>query len=123
MKIKVQRLLGGEKDLYVSKKVFDFLRSFTKSDNTNEAIRKLDYLAKRGFDIDGNNIRREDLPKVYRIRLLNTIRIIGFYHGKKFVAIDFFLKNEQKLTRPQRKCLNKVGKIIRDNNWEIGEFT
>ncbi|MBU1182580.1 MAG: hypothetical protein KKF00_10535 [Proteobacteria bacterium] len=62
-----------KKDLYGSDEVANFIQSFDREDSegqkTNQVLKKLDYLARRGFDVDGSNIKYYKEYDVYRIRV------------------------------------------------------
>jgi phage-related protein len=126
--IKVKRFLRGTKDLYLSEKVFDFIKSYEKMDRdgnpVNKVVYKLNYLARGGFVVDNNNIKPEG-EGVFRIRVQDIGRIIGFYEEKdKFIAIDCFYKKTQKLHRKQKNIIKKVAEIKKNKpkQWifEIG---
>lgn len=123
---KVKRFLRGTKDLYISEKVFDFIRSYEKNDRhgniVNEVVYKLNYLARGGFVVDNKTIKHEG-DGVFRIRVQNIGRIIGFYEGTdKFIAIDWFCKKTQKLNTNQKRIIKQVAEIKKYNQWmfEIG---
>lgn len=105
--IKVKRFLTGTKDLYISEKVFSFIQSYEKKDGdgllVNEVVYKLNYLARGGFIVDNRTIKHEG-DSVFRIRVQNIGRIIGFYEGTdKFIAIAWYYKKAQKLNKSQKR--------------------
>ncbi len=116
---------GRTKAFYSSGIVICFIKSYDTTDkytgnHVNKVLMKLNYLAKKGFYVDGNIIKYE-WDGVHRIRVEDTGRIIGFFDGTdKFIAIDSFIKNKQKLTKPQIAKINKVAKIKKDKLWIIG---
>lgn len=116
------------KELYVSDEVRIFIQSFDRKENNepvNVVLLKLDYLARRGFDVDNSNIRSE-WKGVYRIAVKGGKgdnregRIIGFYDKDNFIAICSFLKNEQKLKKQQKVIIDKVANIKRAKQWMYG---
>jgi len=124
--IKVQRFLKGTKDLYISEKVFGFIRSYEKKDRdgrlVNEVVYKLNYLSRGGFVVDNKTIKHEG-DGVFRIRVQDIGRIIGFYEGTdKFIAIDWHYKKTQKLNKSQKRIIKQVAEIKKFNQWiyEIG---
>ena len=133
-KIIVKPLLIGKsrnlykKDLYVSDEVRIFIQSFEREENgktVNAVLLKLDYLARRGFDIDNSNVRHE-WQGVYRIAVKGSKgdnregRIIGFFDRNNFIALCSFYKNEQRLRKDQKKIIDKVSRIKRDKQWMYG---
>jgi hypothetical protein len=123
--ITVYLILSGEKRLYGTRKVFNFLKGYEKKDeagNTvNEVLYKLAHYARCGFRVDNETIKPEG-DGVFRIRVHNVDRIIGFYDENNFIAITFITnKKKQKLSRSQRQVIKDVAKIKRDKNWTTGE--
>lgn len=125
--IKVSLFIKGKKDLYISKKVYDFIKSFDEEnpddpdgDPVNKVAYKLNYLAEKGFEIDKITIKPEG-DQVYRIRIKKW-RILGFYEENRFIAISWFLKNEQNFNKSQKAIIKKVANIKHNNQWmyEIG---
>ena len=117
-----------KKGLYVSDEVKIFIKSFERKEKdkiVNAVFYKLEYLARRGFDVDNTNIKYE-WEEVYRIAVKGSRgdnregRIIGFYDKDNFIAVCSFYKNEQKLRRQQRVIIDKVARIKRDNQWMYG---
>jgi len=124
--VKVKYFLRGTKDLYISEKVFNFIRSYEKKDRygqcVNEVVYKLNYLACGGFVVDNKTIKHEGAG-VFRIRVQDIGRIIGFYDGTdKFIAIDWYYKKTQKLNKMQKRIIKEVAKIKKHSEWmfEIG---
>ncbi|MBI5100925.1 MAG: type II toxin-antitoxin system RelE/ParE family toxin [Nitrospirae bacterium] len=124
--IKVKRFLKGTKDLYISEKVFGFIRSYEKKDRdgrpVNEVVYKLDYLARGGFVVDNKIIKHEG-DGVFRIRVQDIGRIIGFYEGTdRFIAVNWYYKKTQKLNRSQRRIIKQAAETKKFNQWiyEIG---
>lgn len=118
--IRVSLLITGAKNLFVSQEVFEFVKSFETKDrdgnSINKAIYKLQHLAKSGFIVDGETIKHEQ-SQIFRIRIMNTGRMIGFYEGNKFIALSFFLKKSQKLNKKQKGIIKKVEKIMKRKEW------
>lgn len=118
---------GRLKSFHTSEKTFCFIKSYDKTDKftgmpVNTVLDKLNYLAKRGFIAPGTVEHEWD--EVYRIRVEDTGRIIGFFDCDKFIAIDCFIKKGQKLTSQQRAIIDKVARLKKDNLWlfEIGDL-
>jgi mRNA-degrading endonuclease RelE of RelBE toxin-antitoxin system len=85
----------------------------------NPALYKLKKLADRGFQVDSVNVKHE-WDHIYRIRIMNHGRIVGFFDNKKFIAISYFKKKAQKLNKKQRKIIEKVLNIKNNTLWQIG---
>jgi hypothetical protein len=117
-----------KKELYVSDDVKNFIFSFNRKEEDkiiNAVLYKLEYLARRGFDVDNTNIKHE-WDGVYRIAVKGSKgdnrdgRIIGFYDRNNFIAISSYYKNEQKLRKQQKLIINNVARIKSDNQWIYG---
>lgn len=114
-------------ELYCSDDVGFFIQSFDQVEDNgntvNEVFKKLKYLARRGFDVDGKNIKYYKEYKVFRISVHSGNkegRIIGFKANSKFIAISSFYKNKPKPDREQIQIIEKVAKICRDKHWIEG---
>jgi len=63
---------------------------------------------------------RPEIKQVFRISTSSNDRgrIIGFFDGKDFVAIEYFLKRKHNLGPTERAAVERVAKVKRDGTWK-----
>lgn len=115
--------------LYASAAVIKGIEQYQKrrERHRGQLVKKLYYWAQNGFELfegDKSPIRHE-WNGVYRIgQQIDLFRIIGFYEDgqkKSFIAIDAFMKTDQRLTESERHRIDAVAKVRKDGNWRKGE--
>jgi len=125
-KIPVIKIIEGKSDLYVSRKVLKYIRSFTektKNAYVNKVVKTLDNIARiTGFNPMKSPAVRDEGDGVLRIGE-KLKRIIGFNTTVKkrfdFIAVDCFDKPDSRRSKDQSKKYKRATKIKKDAAWKV----
>lgn len=121
----VELLLQGKcHGFYATLKVFKFINGLKpKIRNKKDINLYARTLAK--YVNDGlhstTNFRLED-KKVYRLELIESTRIIGFFDGNDFIAVDWYEKKKQKNDQRMNSAIAKANLIAENKTWKKGDI-
>jgi len=119
--VKVRLILTGRTNIYASDDVLEFLAEFEEEGEDGEIINlvigKLQKWSMMGLRFCPELVNEGD--HIYRLRVANTGRLIGFFAHEDFILVAFYEKKGQKPNRVQRGILEKAKKIRDKGQWEF----
>jgi hypothetical protein len=121
--VTVRLILTGRTNIYASEDVLEFLAEFNEvgggadGETINLVIGKLQKWAMMGLRHCPELVNEGE--HVYRLRVANSGRLIGFFALEDFILIAFYKKKGQKPNRIQKGIIERVKKIRNKELWEV----
>lgn len=116
--IEVRKLIQGRAGFYVTEKVMEFIRGWSTikhGEPFNPVAEKIKFIVECEF----NNVAilESEYGKTKRLLLQKQFRIVGFFDGRDFIAIDWYEKKKQKLSRSQQERCKEIDGIRERKAW------
>ncbi len=121
--IRVHLIIKGRTNIYASNEVLAFLAEYDSVSEGGERINlivgKLQKWAMMGLRYCPE--LKSEGGQVFRLRVANSGRLIGFFVVEDFIMISAFEKKGQKPNRVQKGAIDRVVKIRKNKGWEESE--